>query len=68
MEKTILNFNEAAEYLSVTKGFLYKLTSTHRVPFYKPCGKKVFFRKSELDKWLEAGRVATDEELKGGEL
>lgn len=57
--------NEAAEYLAVTKGFLYKLTSAHRVPYYKPCGKKVFFRKGDLDEWLEAGRVATDAELYG---
>lgn len=68
MTNDILNAREAANYLSVTKGLLYKLTSTHRIPYYKPCGKRIFFKASELDRWLNAGRVPTEKELreKGG--
>lgn len=68
-ETDIMNAAGAANYLGMTKGLLYKLTSCHRIPFYKPCGKRIFFRKSELDKWLDAGRIATNAELqnkKGG--
>lgn len=70
-ENDILNASKAAEYLCITKGLLYKLTSQHRLPFFKPMGKRIFFRKSELDQWLNAGRVATEAELqaeKGGNL
>lgn len=65
----ILNASKAAEYLCISKGLLYKLCASHRLPYFKPAGKKSFFRKSELDKWLNAGRIATDAELqeKGGQ-
>ena len=68
MTKEIINAAEAASYLSMTKGLLYKLTSTHRIPYYKPMGKRIFFKISELDEWVNAGRVPTDKELqeKGG--
>lgn len=62
----IMDARSAATYLDIKRGLLYKLTSQHRIPFYRPVGKKIFFRKSELDQWLNAGRVPTDEELKGG--
>ena len=64
MTKDIMNAAEAANYLSMTKGLLYKLTSTHRIPYYKPMGKRIFFKASELDEWVNAGRVPTDRELK----
>lgn len=68
MKKDFMNAAEAANYLSMTKGLLYKLTSTHRIPFYKPMGKRIFFKASELDDWVNAGRVPTNRELqeKGG--
>ena len=68
MTKDFMNAAEAANYLSMTKGLLYKLTSTHRIPFYKPMGKRIFFKASELDEWVNAGRVPTNKELqeKGG--
>lgn len=68
MTKDIMNASEAASYLGMTKGLLYKLTSTHRIPFYKPMGKRIFFKASELDNWVNAGRVPTNRELqeKGG--
>lgn len=64
MTKEIMNAAEAASYLSMTKGLLYKLTSTHRIPFYKPMGKRIFFKASELEDWVNAGRVPTTRELK----
>lgn len=66
IETDIMNAEAAANFLCISRGLLYKLTSQHRLPYYKPMGKKVFFRKSELSQWLNAGRVPTDMELKGG--
>ena len=53
-----LTFNEAADYLGLSKSFLYKLTSSNRVPCYKP-GKKLYFRKSELNAWILRNPVKT---------
>lgn len=50
--KTILSFDEASVYTGLSKSHLYKLTSTNGVPCYKPTGKKIYFKKEELDKWL----------------
>ncbi len=47
-----LAFNEAAQYLDISKSYLYKLTSSNKIPHYKPQGKRLYFSKSELDTWL----------------
>lgn len=51
-KKDILSFNEAKLYLDVSASFLYKLTSDEKITFFKPNGKLIYFRKSDLDNWL----------------
>ena len=58
-----LTFNEASEYLDVSKSHLYKLTSANRIPHYKPQGKRVYFTKSDLDTWLLRNRVSTLDDI-----
>lgn len=50
--KRVLNFSEAAEYISTSKSNLYKMTSLMRIPYSKPSGKCIFFEKEKLDEWL----------------
>ncbi|HBI39989.1 MAG TPA: DNA-binding protein, partial [Tenacibaculum sp.] len=47
--KQVLNLNEAAKYLDISKSHLYKLTSRKEIPFYCPQGKRLYFKKDELD-------------------
>jgi excisionase family DNA binding protein len=54
---------EAAEYLGLSRGFLYKLTCTGRISFYKPAGGKIYFTKADLDGYLYRNRRAADYEL-----
>jgi excisionase family DNA binding protein len=61
--KEVLNMNEACKYLELSISHLYKLTSGGMIPFYKPSGKKLYFKKSELDSWLLRNRCATMEEI-----
>ncbi|RYE40270.1 MAG: DNA-binding protein [Sphingobacteriales bacterium] len=58
----ILNVDEAAKYLSVTKSHIYKQTSQNEIPHYKR-GKKIYFKRSELDEWLTKHRITTKEEI-----
>lgn len=58
-----LSLSEAAEYLSVSKSHLYKLTSLNRITFFKPAGKKIYFKKSDLNKYLFRNRKASEQEL-----
>ncbi|MCT4137688.1 helix-turn-helix domain-containing protein [Elizabethkingia anophelis] len=60
--KEILNFEEAAIYLQTSRSYLYKLTSSKTIPHYKPTGKLIFFKKSELDEWIMSGKQKTKEE------
>ena len=61
--KEVLTSDEAANYMGVSKAYLYKLTMGKKIPHYKPMGKMVYFNRQELEGWLQANRVATDEEL-----
>lgn len=62
LKKTTLNFNEACKYLDVSPSHLYKLTSTKQVPHFCPQGKKLYFRRDELDTWLQRNRQSSDDE------
>ncbi len=61
-QKEILNFDEAAAYLSMSKSTLYKLTSKKEIPHYKP-NRFVFFERAALDGWIRDAAVKTEEEL-----
>lgn len=52
LRKELLTVEEAAYYLGQTKSSIYKHTSAKRIPFYNPGGKKIYFKRSELDKWI----------------
>lgn len=62
-QKTVLNFDEGADYTGISKSYLYKLTSAGGIPCYKPTGKLIYFNKAELDQWLLQNRKATSGEL-----
>jgi len=62
-KKEVLNFNEAALYMGVSKSFLYKKTSTNSITHYCPEGKLIFFKRSDLDAWLLRNRRAKTEEI-----
>ncbi len=61
--KEILNLNEAATFLGITRSCLYKMTHTQAIPFYKPNNKMVFFEKVELLKWLRRNPIASKEQI-----
>lgn len=63
VRKSILNFSETCQYLELSQSHLYKLTSTGAVPHYKPNGKKIYFKREELDEWLLRNRSLTQEEV-----
>ena len=58
----ILNTNQAADYLSITKSTLYKHTAEREIPHYKN-GKKLYFKRVELEEWLTRHRITTKGEI-----
>jgi excisionase family DNA binding protein len=63
LQKTVLNFNEACKYLDVSQSHLYKLTSTKQIPHFCPQGKKLYFKREELDNWLQRNRQSAADEI-----
>jgi excisionase family DNA binding protein len=62
-QKEVLNFNEACQYLELSQSHLYKLTSAANIPFYKPNGKKLYFKREELENWLLRNRSTSSDEI-----
>jgi excisionase family DNA binding protein len=54
----IMSLNQLCEYCDFTKSFVYKKTSTREIPHYKK-GKKLFFKKEEIDHWIFENKVKT---------
>ena len=63
LQKEVLNFNEACMYLDISQSHLYKLTSTKQVPHFCPQGKRLYFKLTELDEWLQRNRKSAADEI-----
>lgn len=58
----ILTTEEAAKFLSLAKSTLYGMTCQREIPHFKR-GKKLYFKRTELDEWLTKHRIKTNEEI-----
>lgn len=58
----VFNLNQAAEYVSLSKSAIYKKTSERNIPHFKK-GKKLYFKRSELDVWLTENKISTNAEI-----
>ncbi len=63
LNKEILTLEEVAKYLQLSKSRLYKLTSEKAIPHYKPSGKTIYFKRSEVDDWIFNSKVLSVDEL-----
>ena len=63
LKKSVLTFEEACKFLDVSPSHLYKLTSAKQIPHFCPQGKKLYFRRDELEAWLLRNRQSTTDEV-----
>jgi len=61
--KDVLTFEEACEYMGVSRSFLYKLTSRRQIPHSKPNGKMIYFEKKKINIWLLQNRRKSKTEI-----
>ena len=59
--KELFTIEEASQYLNLAKQTLYGLTSKNQIPFIKR--GKLYFIKTDLDKWLTDGKQLTKDEI-----
>jgi excisionase family DNA binding protein len=53
-----LNITELSSILKLSKSHIYTLTSTKKIPHIKLLGKKLLFKRSEIDNWLTSKSIA----------
>lgn len=58
----IMNLVQVCDYISVSKSCIYKFTSCRTIPHFKT-GKRIYFKKIEIDEWLTKNKVKTREEI-----
>ncbi len=57
--KNVLTLEDVALLTGLSKSYLYKLTCTRQIPFYKPNGKQIYFDRAEIEAWMKQNRVKT---------
>lgn len=58
----ILDVQQAAQFLKLKLATLYEKTSRKLIPHFKK-GNKLYFHLSELQEWINKGKVKTFEEI-----
>lgn len=58
----IMNLAQVCDYISVSKSCIYKFTSSRTIPHFKT-GKRIYFKKTEIDEWLTKNKIKTKEEI-----
>jgi excisionase family DNA binding protein len=61
-ENQILTLKKLCEYVDMAPASIYKRTSDRSIPHYK-LGKKLYFKKDEIDEWMVSNKVKTRKEI-----
>lgn len=61
-QKEMFSVEELVIYTGLSLSMIYKLVREKTIPFYKPVGK-LFFKRTEIDAWLQQNRTSTKTEL-----
>ena len=62
-EKVYFTLQELSEFTGFKESYIYKLTSQRKIPYYKPFGKKNFFKVAEIQEMYNSSRVSTMDEI-----
>ncbi|CAA0162962.1 conserved hypothetical protein [Tenacibaculum maritimum] len=62
-QKEFLTVEELSFYLNISTSTIYKMTSGKKIAYYSPGGKKNWFKKSDIHKWLIESRNPSNQEL-----
>lgn len=55
--KEMLTIVEASAYTGISESTLHKYCSDKKIPFSKPAGRWVFFKRTDLIEWMASRRV-----------
>lgn len=61
--KDVLTLKEACAYMGLSQSNVYKLTSAKKIEFFCPQGKKLYFNRLSLDKFLQTNPSQSNEDI-----
>ncbi|MFW5804534.1 MAG: helix-turn-helix domain-containing protein [bacterium] len=53
---TYFDVKQLSEFLRIPENTVYQMTSKREIPYIK-MGRKLYFKRSEIEKWLDAGKI-----------
>ena len=62
-QKNILTFEEMCQYRGISKSHGYKETSARKLPFSKPDGKIMYFKREDVETYMMQNPVKTKKQL-----
>ena len=62
IDDSLMDINEIAAYLKMAVPSIYGLTHRNSIPHFK-IGKKLYFRKDEINKWIFSKRIKTRNDI-----
>jgi len=63
LQSEVLTVEALCNLTGWSKGNIYKKTSKGLLPYYKPNGKTIYFKKSEIEEYLLTNRSKTAKEI-----
>ena len=63
-QEDFVTLQEAAQILGLSKGTIYQYTHYKTIPYYKPNGRKIYFKIKDLIDFMERGRRSSIDEIK----
>ncbi|RXG16550.1 helix-turn-helix domain-containing protein [Leeuwenhoekiella aestuarii] len=62
-KKEVLTIKDVCHLYDISSSAVYKLTHGKKIPFYKPSGGKVYFKREEVQKYFLSNRVSSQDEI-----
>jgi len=60
-----MDVRDASQFLRCSKSHIYKLIHRKEIPYFKPCGKMIFFKRRELMDWVFRNRIEAERAKNG---
>ncbi|MBT8379427.1 MAG: helix-turn-helix domain-containing protein [Ignavibacteria bacterium] len=61
----LMDVKDLSEYIRYKISYIYSLVHQGKIPYHKPNGKKLFFFKHEIDRWILGAKVRSIDEIQG---
>ena len=62
-KKQYLNVVETSVYTGFSQRYIYQLVHRGEIPYYKPTGRKLFFKVEDLDNWISISKYKSVNEI-----